>query len=45
MVKLVRTDIQQLENAMGTINKFRRGEFGDNWTKFTDYPTIKLYYK
>ena len=42
---LVHQDIQLFEMAMGTINRCRAGDVEGNWIKFTDYPTIKLYYR
>lgn len=38
-------DLKLRDVSMRMINQFRDGKVGREWFKFTDYPTIKLYYK
>jgi hypothetical protein len=42
---MIGEDIELFEISQNTMQDFKSGNFSNEWVKFTDYPTIKLYYK
>ena len=45
IVREVQKDVDLMNYSKGIIDKFRAGEVDPAWHRFTDYPTMKVYYK